>query len=427
MTAVVNTTLMFLDSDSVVAESGIGQQFKVQVPSGQIKAGDGQFMRISLQNFSMLKNFYNLNKNNNAWVVTSKNNVGIGNEFICAVKPMDYATFYDIGISIVGSNGGTINNEGNPDTEILGNGGIAANLVAYLEAKHPVTNANWGLAPSNAAGILPKQNINSLSTSDKIFEAKLAAFDANNAKIAHGLTNGDLVIQCRNFNTTDPADYQKNFSDSYEIFGARRITDVNDLTTSSFQITITTDEIKIRGFYPMQRFTQEHLYMRSEDLAGTNFASHHFNTITSQDTLAVSSTPVFAKMPIGNQTVSYDANQHQDYFFDYFGDNLTNFSIAIRDCDGRAIPLVADSQTKQGNMNFTMVLRIDTIAYGGTGFDKLVGPMDNLMDISSGVRKALITQGKPAWRNIPGRPGLNGQFFPKQPPAPPQSGDHPNF
>ena len=73
MTAVVKTKLIFLDSDSVVENDGIGHSFNVQVPSGQLQAGDGQFLRISLQNFNMIKNFYNINESNNGWVITSRN------------------------------------------------------------------------------------------------------------------------------------------------------------------------------------------------------------------------------------------------------------------------------------------------------------------------------------------------------------------
>ena len=91
------------------------------------------------------------------------------------------------------------------------------------------------------------------------------------------------------------------------------------------------------------------------------------------------------------------------------------------------MPLVNPSQTVLGNFNFTMVLRVDTIAFGATGYSKLLGPSDNVIDISSDVRKQLITQGKPAWRQVPSRPGLNGQFFLNQPEAPPQTGNHPDF
>ena len=177
----------------------------------------------------------------------------------------------------------------------------------------------------------------------------------------------------------------------------------------------------------MQLWTQTHLFLRC-DLASTNLASHHFNQANgSSNTLRLSSTPVFAKMLIGNEAVVYDAPQHETYFFDFYGDNLTNMEFNIKDCDGRDIPKVAPSQTKKGNMNFTMVIRIDTIAFGSTGFDKLQGPMDNIIYIFSDVRRTLITQGKPAWRTIPGRPGLNGQFFAKQPQAPPITGDHPEL
>ncbi len=417
MTAVVKTKLLFLDSDSVAQNDGIGSSFQIQVPSGQITAGDGQFLRVSLQNFSMLKNFYNVNEHNNAWVVTSKNNVGPANEKVIAAKRQNYAKYFDI-VQSIGDINTDIGIPTDPPTVDPN-----ANLVAYLNTYQPV--GIWSLDDTD---IQPGSTINSLSTSDRIMSLTVRC------DTPHNLVAGDLVIQCRNHDTVTEALYQKNFSDSYELFGGRRITDNTDLTTSSFKIDFDPDNegaaaakaISITGYYPMQLFTQTHVFMRCLE-ASSNYASFHFNSAASANTLAIDNTPVFAKMLIDNQTVSYDASQHQDYFFDYYGDNLTNLTLELRDCDGRHIPKVYPSQTRDGNLTFTLVLRIDTVAFGRTGFDKLEGPMDNIMDISSDVRRTLITQGKPMWRNIPGRPGLNGQFFPKQPQAPPQTGNHPEF
>lgn len=408
MTAIVKTKLLFLDSDSVSSD-GTGTKFNVQIPSGQITAGDGQFMRISLQDFSMLKNFYNINQNNNTWVVTSKNN---NVESMVEAEPMDYQFYYDI-IDSIG------------DTS-------PSSMVKYMNSYelNSATITKWVIKD-----ILPGTGVMSGNTTNRIMSFVLEAQDAANAPAVHGLTDGDLVIQCRNHDTTNPSLFQKNFSDSYEIFGARRVTDALDFTSESFRISFplpaggaagSSTSIKIEGYYPMQRFTMEHIFLRA-DIAGSNFASHHFNKVNSSNTLRLSSTPLFAKMPIFNETVTYRSSQHQDYFFDYYDDNLTHIQLQLTDCDGRSIPIVYESQTRQGNMNFTVVLRIDVLAYGKTGFDKLVGPSDNLIDISSDVRRTLIGQGKPAWRTIPAPAGLNGQFFPKQPAVQPQTGDHPEF
>ena len=390
MTAVVKSRLLFLDSDSVVTD-GLGTDFRVSIPSGQITAGDGQFMRISLQNFSMLKNFYNINENNNT--VACRTKASPVYEGV-SIPSQDYAAYHDI-------------------AKALGDA-----LVTYYTAKQTA----GGVYTLDTATILPEVGKNSLSTTNRVLSIRITS------ATAHGMTNADSTIQTRDYDTDVVQDVKMDFSDSYEIFGTRRVTDATDLDFQSFDIDFGgagSQTITIKGYYPMQRFSQEDLYLHS-DIAGTNFASHHFNKTSSSNTLRLGSTTLFAKMPIFNETVTYNAPHSQDYFFDFFGDVLTDMRLFIRDCNGRKIPDSNETQSTVGNLNFTLVLRVDTIAYGRTGFSNLVGKNDDLLDISSKVRDTLITQGAPAW-NVRGAQGLNGQFFSKQASAGPTTGLHPGF
>ena len=390
MTEIVKSRLVFVDSDSVVND-GVGTDFNISFPSGQISAGDGQFLRISLQNFSMLRNFYSINENNNTCAVRTDTTPTFGS---VSITPGEYETYYDI-----------VEN-------------FATNLATYFQTNQPA----GGSYSVDTASIRPLQNKTSQSTTNRIMQFTI------NSSNAHSMTTS-TVIQCRDYDTrdADPTARQRDFNDSYEILGGRRITDAADLTTQSFTIDVTTDpqKITVTGFYPMQRFTQEALYLHS-DLASTNFASHHFSRDTTSNTLRLTSTTMFAKMPVYAETVNYDSSQHQDYYFDYFGDNLTNMRLFIRDCNGRPIPEAGVTQSTVGNLNFTLVLRIDTIAFGRTGYSNLVGPEDNLIDLSSDSRRTLVGQGKPAWR-VRGAQGLNGQYFQKQNSVGPQTGIGPSF
>jgi hypothetical protein len=387
MTQVVKSRLLFLDSDSVVTD-GIGTDFRVSIPSGQITAGDGQFLRISLQNFSMLKNFYNINENNNT--IAARTNATPLYKPV-SIPSQDYATYFDI-------------------TKALGQA-----LVTYFTANQ----AAGGTYTLDETTLLPEEGKNSLSTTDRILFIRITC------TADHGMDNTATVLQTRDFDTEDTDEIKMDFSDSYEIFGTRRITDSTS-NGQSFKLEFPDQRtITVQGYYPMQRFSQEDLYLHS-DLAGTNFASHHFNKTSSSNTLRLGSTTLFGKMPIFNETVTYNANQTTEYFFDWYGDNLTDMRIYVRDCNGRKIPDSNETQSTVGNLNFTIVLRIDTIAFGRTGFSNLKGPSDDLLDISSDVRRADITQGAPAWR-VRGAKGLNGQFFSKQASAGPTTGIHPGF
>ena len=391
MTAVLKTRLVFLDSDSIVTD-GVGTDFRVNFPSGQITAGDGQFLRISLQNFSMLRNFYSINPNNNTVAVRTDSTATYGT---VSINPGEYETYYDIVLN------------------------FATNLAAYFQTNQTA----GGTYTVDTASILPVQNLNSQSTTNRIMKFTI------DSSSPHAMTAAGTIVQCRDYDTSsaDPTERQRDFNDSYQILGGRRVSDAGDLTTPSFIFDFTTDasKITVTGYYPMQRFTEEDLYLHS-DLAASNFSSHHFNSHNSSNTLRLSSSTLFAKIPVYAETARYDANQHQDYFFDYFGDNLTDMRLFIRDCNGRPIPEAGVTQSTYGNLNYTMVLRIDTIAYGRTGFSNLQGPNDDLLDLSSDVRRTLVGQGKPAWK-VRGVGGLNGQFFSKQTSAGPQTGEGPSF
>lgn len=390
MTSVIKTKLVFLDSDSVVT-NGVGTDFSISFPSGQITAGDGQFLRISLQNFSMLRNFYSINENNNTVAVRTDTNPVFGS---VSVTPGEYETYYDI-----------VENFG-------------TNLATYFQANQPA----GGTYTLDTTSIKPLQNKTSQSTTNRIMQFKITSSNA------HSMSTS-TVIQCRDYDTrdADPAVRQRDFSDSYEILGGRRVSDAADLTSQSFTIDVTTSptEIVVTGFYPMQRFTQEALYLHS-DIAGSNYASHHFSKDSTSNNLRLTSTTLFAKMPVYAETVNYEAYNYNEYFFDYYGDNLTDMRLFLRDCNGRPIPEAGVTQSTFGNLNFTLVLRIDTVAYGRTGFANLEGPEDDLIDLSSDAKRTLVGQGKPAWR-LRGQQGLNGQFFPKHPQAPPMTGEHPGF
>ena len=391
MTAVLKTKLIFLDSDSVVTD-GVGTDFRVNFPSGQITAGDGQFLRISLQNFSMLRNFYSINPNNNTVAVRTDTAATYGS---VSIDPGEYDTYYDIVLN------------------------FATNLASYFQTNQVA----GGTYTVDTGSILPVQNKNSTSTTNRIMKFTI------DSSAAHGMTAAGTILQCRDYDTAsaDPAERERDFNDSYQILGGRRVSDAGDLTTPSFILDFTTDasKITVTGYYPMQRFTEEDLYLHS-DLAASNFASHHFNRNNSSNTLRLSSSTVFAKIPVYAETARYDASNYNEYFFDYYSDNLTDMRLFIRDCNGRPIPEAGVTQSTFGNLNFTLVLRIDTVAFGRTGFSNLQGPADDLLDLSSDTRRTLVGQGKPAWR-LRGQAGLNGQFFSKQASAGPQTGEGPGF
>ena len=198
MTAIVKSRLVFLDSDSVVT-NGIGTDFRVSFPSGQITAGDGQFLRVSLQNFSMLKNFYNINENNNTVACRTQATPVYAP---VSIPTKDYAEYYDI-------------------VEAFGTA-----LATYFQGNQTA----GGTYTLDTATIQPASGINSASTTDRVMEFTI------NSSTAHGMAVGDTTIQCRDFDTSDVTNEQMDFSDSYEILYAEKF--------------FTTDKLEEYRLYP---------------------------------------------------------------------------------------------------------------------------------------------------------------------------------
>ena len=117
-----------------------------------------------------------------------------------------------------------------------------------------------------------------------------------------------FVLQAREISGYSDAN---NYNDSFAVLGGKRITATADTSSSSFGVTIDggTGNITITGFYPMQRSTSEHIYLRTS-LVNDNLGTKSMHSL-------------------GNHN-----------------------------------PQVGDDQNTKGNMNYTFVIRVDIFAMG---------------------------------------------------------------
>ena len=63
MTEVVSSLNVFVDNENALG--GQGDDVLVDIGNSGINAGDGQFLRLTLESFNMYKNFYGVNDYNN--------------------------------------------------------------------------------------------------------------------------------------------------------------------------------------------------------------------------------------------------------------------------------------------------------------------------------------------------------------------------
>ena len=69
MEQIVNSYNLFVDSSHAVTSGSKGDDFHVNLQDSGVHAGDGQIIRVNLQEFSMKKNFFDVNATNSRFKV----------------------------------------------------------------------------------------------------------------------------------------------------------------------------------------------------------------------------------------------------------------------------------------------------------------------------------------------------------------------
>jgi len=225
---VVNSMNIFVDSENALR--GRGDNFLVDIGHAGINVSDGQFLRVTLESFNMYKNFYGVNQYNNVIHVNTN------------LAPASHITLTKQNYKNIGD--------------------IATNFAVKLIEKLNADATNTG---AFVATVLPATTIDIDGTGDRIIDLGLT-FENNGAATAHGILS--CVIKC-----------QSVFGESAYLLGADIVTDVTDLASQSFTVTIETNTITITGKYPAQRSTEEHVYLRT-NLSNTNLESQGLSGTT---------------------------------------------------------------------------------------------------------------------------------------------------
>ena len=320
MATLVNSRLLFLDSDNGDSPLQPDGTFIVNMPSHGMNIKQNQYLRFTLVDFHQYKNFYNINANNNC-VMVSDDNGSTFNEIRLTSK--NYSTYQEIFQEL--------------GTQII------AGVASLSGATATLNTATLGANPS--------------STGDRILRLTIN-------KVSHGIT--DFIVQTRDY--TDPAsrsgDFTIDHNDSYALLGGKRVTSPN-ATQQSFIVNIPdADNITITGYYPGQRTTMEHIYIRS-DMINDNYATKSYDGSRTDHSIQLTNSDIFGKVAIQNEIISYTelSGMGAGYFADIFRRGLSSIRFRITDHKHRSIPEVSADQDTLGNNNFTMTLRVETYEY----------------------------------------------------------------
>ena len=325
MSSIVNSYNLIVDTERCLSEDSRGDN--VYLPLGQtpITCGSNEFIRLTLQEFSMYRSWNNVNSTNSKFIVSDALSAQTTNVI-----------------------------EGNyTEPRKMLNRGFLPSLKTALEG------LKGGLIPITLMNL----NVPALSSDTVMTSTNVASITATYSA-SHGyLTDADCP-SLRLYVADGKA---------YQLLGGKRIVDDADTTSSSWIATRgdtaspPADEatkITFTLFYPAQIATETHAFVRINE-QNTNIATSSLSTLN-VDTkrTEMTSTKVLATVPIDTEYLRYVAQTNMVYFTNILSKQVAQLQIQITDSNGEQFPMTDPDQNKLGNRWFRAIIRVDIVSLG---------------------------------------------------------------
>jgi len=310
---VVSDFNLFCDSENI--QSGKGDDFRVNLGSGGITAGDGQFIKLTLQSFNMYKNFYNVNANNNQFTISGVITSGsVSFSGTASITPKNYKTIGDLATAFSGN---------------------LATALATLISSTAVVSL-----------VVPDPTLNMDDTSDRVI----------GFTITTGVALTSLSITC----------YKGN--DSYALLGVDEI--ISPSLTSSFNITGATTSWVVAGKYPAQRSTEEHAYLRCDAVNNNLEMSGLSLGVMPDNVSSILSSDILMKCPIDHEFINFNTSSGREFVMNIPNKTINSLHFYLTDGKGRPLGRAlgtsssssgGTAQTSTGNMNISFVVKVEII------------------------------------------------------------------
>jgi hypothetical protein len=334
---IVNSFNLFLDSEkaSIVGDKqSEGDDVHVHFAGQTIEAGDGEYIKLSLLNFTMFNNTYMININNSKVNVRGVSSLGSFLNIV-NIDRKNYSCLKDIATS------------------------FATNLGAFL-----ATNSS-AVSFENTT-ILPLSTAMS-ATDNRLLDIVLTAKNGSGVTMAHGITS--LNIQCT-----------EGEGDSYTILGGLRQDDPTDSAFVSLKVIIATNTIQVQGFFPMQRLSDPYVYLRCNN-AQNGLAMSVLDNDAGRYNADIVNSDIMAKLFKDVEYITYNSNTGEEFFLNLQQRKLANLRFTLTDSKGRklgrttaqknsgtaagltdaGLEFESNLQNTQGNLSFTAVIKVDIV------------------------------------------------------------------
>ena len=329
---IVESYNLFLNSDDNVRN---GQNYDFEFGNNTVMTRNkDQYIRLTLLNFNMYKNWTDVNLYNSRLILTEG-----GTKSVFSLTEQNYSTIHDIA-----------NNLANKFIDIFNTfatGTVTATVIAPTASTSITgTTNNVIIIEVEATG---GHNITSGDIDNGDFQIN-AVIDANNiAGLVDPLTN-----------VAPPGG-----ADVGLLLGIDRLPASS--TGQSFIITRNSGtKITFTGRYPAQRSTEPNVYMRINP-APQIYASEGFQKpLENGGSNKLNPSSILAEIKIDTEFVQYNPTSDKEYFVNLYQNALAHFQINLTDSRNRGIPYTGNQLTT-GNRFFTATLRVDIVqdvAYG---------------------------------------------------------------
>ena len=322
MEQTVRSSNLFIDSSRSHTNGSKGDDFQVHLQDSGITAESGEIIRLTLDNFSMSKNFTDINANNSEMRV------------IATVS----GAVHTLTLNLT-----------HQDIEKGNFKSLATDFATQLGA---ALSTITGVNAFTPGSFKPAQQ----NAGNRILEFELTHTGAHNIS--------DLHIQCL-----------ESRGDSYAIVGGDRVLDATDLTSKSVDATFpATNTVKVVCRYPAQRSTIPYIYIRAPGLVSKNIETqglqdpdknaHKGDTVHSD---------ILGRAVCDQEWVQYTAGTGREFFLDINQRHLTHIQFRLTDSRNRPIGRKLDHHTSKtasgtgtnqstlGNLEFSACVRIDII------------------------------------------------------------------
>lgn len=387
---IVNSINFFVDSEraSIVSDTqSKGDNVHYGFEGNTVECKDGEVIRLSLVDFHMPNNQYNIDmKNSLATLICTVNGTpmaaGLVKTFI------DRGNYYD-------TDDIAINFAKNLGAHIAALPGVPAGLALFtivnnnLLAQTSSISTAWVPITPAAPSIVGRPE-------KKLLDVALTFSTTASPTAAAPHTISDLKISCQSVN-----------GESYLVLGGERGDNTNTLA-NSFKVTITSTSIRVQGYYPMQLVTEPHVYLRctlgQNGLESSILASDE--TVYNNDIVASN---ILAKIARTTESFSYAGNQSGEFFVTLQQRKLNSIGLFLTDSKSRPIgrsknsgtgtsagleatpvgdtlPYESEKQSTLGNLYFTATIRIDIVkVYNPNTLGSEPPPMPQFPSRASGV------------------------------------------